>query len=172
MFWLNKKKCDFFGEGLAILDFPENGSLVFFVFLHRTVKSEFFCAIIAFHEVFITNWASCSLKANAQSPADLILKPPIIIIIIIIIVISIKRLSLLKTKRLFIVLREQYPDSTHAQNFDFCSSCREIKRCEKSRRKQACSEFEKEHQKLYLFKRTDQYSGREISLKIAWVSTG
>ena len=27
--------------------------------------------------------------------------------------------------------------------------------------------FKKKHQKLYLFKRTDQYSGQEISLKIA-----
>ena len=34
--------------------------------------------------------------------------------------------------------------------------------------KQACSEIEKKiYQKLYLFKRTDQYSGQEISLKIA-----
>ena len=32
--------------------------------------------------------------------------------------------------------------------------------------------LKKKHQKLYLFKRTDQYSGQEISLKIAWVSTG
>ena len=31
---------------------------------------------------------------------------------------------------------------------------------------------EKKCQKIYLFKRTDQYSGQEISLKIAWVSTG
>ena len=27
--------------------------------------------------------------------------------------------------------------------------------------------LKKKHQKLYLFKRTDQYSGQEISLKIA-----
>ena len=32
--------------------------------------------------------------------------------------------------------------------------------------------LKKKHQKLYLFKRTDQYSGQEISLMIAWVSTG
>ena len=38
-----------------------------------------------------------------------------------------------------------------------------------AKRKRACSEFErkKKHQKLYLFRRTDQYSGQEISLKIA-----
>ena len=39
--------------------------------------------------------------------------------------------------------------------------------------KQVCSEFEKakKHQKLYWFKRTDQYSGQEISLEIASVNT-
>ena len=31
-------------------------------------------------------------------------------------------------------LKEQYPESAHAQNFEVCSSCREIKRCEKSNR--------------------------------------
>ena len=30
--------------------------------------------------------------------------------------------------------------------------------------------LKKKHQKLYLFKRTDQYSGQEISLKIACVA--
>ena len=41
------------------------------------------------------------------------------------------------------------------------------------RYKQACSEIEKKkYHKLYLFKRADQYSGQEISLKIAGVSTG
>ena len=33
-----------------------------------------------------------------------------------------------------VLLKEQYPESAHAQNFDFCSSCREIKRCEESKR--------------------------------------
>ena len=32
--------------------------------------------------------------------------------------------------------------------------------------------LKKKHQKLYLFKRTGQYCGQEISLKIAWVNTG
>ena len=32
--------------------------------------------------------------------------------------------------------------------------------------------LKKKYQKLYLFKRTDQNSGQEISLKIAWVSMG
>ena len=40
------------------------------------------------------------------------------------------------------------------------------------RDKQACSEIEKKYHKLYLFKRADQYSGQEISLKIEGVSTG
>ena len=31
-------------------------------------------------------------------------------------------------------LKEKYPDSAQAQNFDFCSSCREIKQCEESKR--------------------------------------
>ena len=31
--------------------------------------------------------------------------------------------------------------------------------------------LKKKRQKLYLFKRTDQYSGQELSLKIAWVNT-
>ena len=31
--------------------------------------------------------------------------------------------------------------------------------------------LKKKHQKLYLFKRTDQYSGQEISLEIASVNT-
>ena len=33
-----------------------------------------------------------------------------------------------------VLLKERYPESAHAQNFDFCSSCREIKRCEESKR--------------------------------------
>ena len=41
-----------------------------------------------------------------------------------------------------------------------------------AQRKEACSEFEKETSDIYLFERTDQYSGQEISLKITWVNTG
>ena len=37
---------------------------------------------------------------------------------------------------------------------------------------QPAQNLKKKHQKLYLFTRTDQYSGQEISLKITWVSTG
>ena len=33
--------------------------------------------------------------------------------------------------------------------------------------KKPAQNLKKKHQKLYLFKRTDQYSGQEISLKIA-----
>ena len=37
-------------------------------------------------------------------------------------------------KRPILHLKEKYPDSAQAQNFDFCSSCCEIKRCEESKR--------------------------------------
>ena len=32
------------------------------------------------------------------------------------------------------ILKEQYPVTAHAPNFDFWTGCREIKRCEKSKR--------------------------------------
>ena len=34
----------------------------------------------------------------------------------------------------FIDLKEQYPVTAHAPNFDFWTGCREIKRCEESKR--------------------------------------
>ena len=33
-----------------------------------------------------------------------------------------------------LTLKEQYPVTAHAPNFDFLTACREIKRCEESRR--------------------------------------
>ena len=35
---------------------------------------------------------------------------------------------------MLIALKEQYPVSAHAPNFDFWTGCREIKRCEESTR--------------------------------------
>ena len=37
---------------------------------------------------------------------------------------------------------------------------------------QPAQKLKKKYQKIYLFKRTDQYSSQDISLKIAGVSTG
>ena len=39
-----------------------------------------------------------------------------------------------KTLKCHISLKEQYPVTAHAPNFDFWTGCREIKRCEESKR--------------------------------------
>ena len=40
----------------------------------------------------------------------------------------------LRARKLTLHLKEQYPVTAHAPNFDFWTGCREIKRCEESKR--------------------------------------
>ena len=51
-----------------------------------------------------------------------------------IVYLTIGKFSFLLVLSSLFFLKEQYSESAHAQNFDFCSSCREIKRFEESKR--------------------------------------
>ena len=42
--------------------------------------------------------------------------------------------SLYRLRQVLKTLKEQYPATAHAPDFDFRTGCREIKRCEKSKR--------------------------------------
>ena len=63
-------------------------------------------------------------------------------------------------KRPILHLKEKYPESEQAQNFDFCSSCCEIKRCEESKRtlkNQFASRLAEFDTTLKLLRITDQW---------------
>ena len=74
--------------------------------------------------------------------------------------VCIKAFAKLKMAQHVVLLKERYPESAHAQNFDFCSSCREIKRCEESKRTLTnpfASRLAEFDTTLKLFRITDQW---------------